>query len=136
MENNNENTRRVLLLEDEPIVGRATARTLMTEGFEVDIAYNGLIAKDKIDADNRYDVMIFDIKTPAMNGMQLYEYLEQVYPELTKRVIFITGDSLGASTKTFLERVQRPFLNKPFTPTQLKNLITETLTVKLSYSLN
>jgi CheY-like chemotaxis protein len=134
MVNDNKNIQRVLLLEDEPIVGRATARILVNEGFEVDIALNGLIAKDKIDANMQYEIFIFDIKTPGMNGTQLYEYLEQAYPELTKRVIFVTGDSLGASTKTFLDRVKRPFLNKPYTPTQLKNVIQETFAMSLSCS--
>jgi DNA-binding NtrC family response regulator len=124
-----ENCYRVLLLESESVIGRATSRALATEGFEVDSAVNGLIAKDKIDANKEYEFLIFDIKTPAMNGSQLYEYLEQDHPELTKRVIFTTGDSLGEVTKKFPERVNRPFLSKPYTPTQLRGLIREVFSI-------
>jgi CheY-like chemotaxis protein len=131
MAENNENRCKVLLLEDEPIIGRAASRTLKTEGFDVDIAINGLIAKDKVDAKNEYDFFVFDIKTPVMNGIQLYEYLEQEYPELANRVIFTTGDSLGGNTREFLERVNRPFLSKPYTPTQLKDLIREVFGMSL-----
>jgi DNA-binding NtrC family response regulator len=128
-----ENRYRVLLLEGEPIIGRATSRALAIEGFEVDIAVNGLSAKDKIDANKEYEFLIFDIRTPAMNDIQLYEYLEQDHPELTNRVIFITGDSLGVVTKKFLERVNRPFLSKPYTPTQLRDLIREVFSISAPY---
>ncbi len=115
----------VLLLEDEPVISRATGRTLAADGFNVDIAVNGLVAKDKVDTSDNYDLLILDIKTPMMNGMELYDYLMLQHPELADRVIFVTGDSLGASTKTFLDMVKRPWLDKPYTPNQLRSLIKE-----------
>jgi DNA-binding response OmpR family regulator len=39
------NYNRVLLLEDEPVIGRIIKRTLSADGFEVDVAENGLIDK-------------------------------------------------------------------------------------------
>jgi len=114
---------KVLVLEDEPIIGRVAARTLISEGYEVEVALNGYAAKNKIDTNNNYKFMIFDIKTPGINGIQLYEYMEKVYPELTEKVIFTTGDSLGEATTGFLQRVNRPYLNKPYTPLQLIELI-------------
>jgi CheY-like chemotaxis protein len=128
---NHECAGKVLLLEDEPIICRAASRTLTNRGFEVDIAANGLIAKEKVDMHNEYEFLIFDIKTPIMNGIQVFEYLEKEYPELTNRVIFTTGDSLGAVTKNFLERVNRPFLSKPYTPTQLVSMIREVFSVNV-----
>jgi len=62
---NMENRYRVLLLEDEPTIGRATSRILLTEGFDVDIAINGLIAKDKIDADDNYEFLSLILKRPS-----------------------------------------------------------------------
>ncbi len=118
-------TGKVLLLEDEPVISRATGRTLAADGFDVDIAVNGLVAKDKVDTGDNYDFLILDIKTPMMNGMELYDYLTLQRPELAGRVIFVTGDSLGSSTKTFLDRVKRPWLDKPYTPNQLRSLIRE-----------
>lgn len=117
--------RRVLLLEDEPIICRAAIRTLTNQGFEVDIAANGLIAKEKVDGHKGYEFLIFDIKTPIMNGIQVFEYLENEYPELANKVIFTTGDSLSVITKNFLEKVNRPLLNKPYTPNELVMLINE-----------
>jgi len=126
MTEDNGRSGRILLLEDEPIIGRVTARTLKADGFEVDIAVNGLVAKDKIAA-NRYDLFIFDIRTPVMNGIELYEYMEKEHPNLTGRVIFSTGDSLGVATKKFLERVECLYLGKPYIPSKLRAVVREAL---------
>ncbi|HXY74579.1 MAG TPA: response regulator [Dehalococcoidales bacterium] len=121
------NRGRALLLEDEPIICRAAARALTAEGYDVDIAVNGLIAKDKIQKSSKYECLILDIVTPVMNGIQLYEYLEREHPELTDLVIFTTGDSLGLVTKSFLERINKPFLSKPYTPSELKSIVNQLL---------
>jgi two-component system, sensor histidine kinase len=126
LSDNNHQGCKILLLEDEPVICRITSRTLTAEGHEVDIAVNGLIAKDKIDT-NKYDLLIFDIRTPAMNGIELYEYLAQEHPDLTERVIFSTGDSLGVATKAFLERIGNLYLGKPYTPTELRTIVKQAL---------
>ena len=118
---------KVLILEDEPIIARVVSRFLMTEGFLVDIATNGLDAKEKINGDARYDIMVFDIRTPVISGIQLYEYLEKERPGLTDSVIFATGDTMNETTKNFLERTKCPWICKPYTPAQLKNTIRQHL---------
>jgi DNA-binding response OmpR family regulator len=126
MTNENVIKPRVLVLEDEPIIGQITSRTLTKDGYEVDVAINGLIAKQKI-INNKYDIFVFDIRTPQMNGVELYEFMEQNFPELTRRVIFATGDCLGPDTKAFLDRVQCLYLGKPYTPSELRNIVQEAL---------
>lgn len=126
------NQYKVLFLEDEPIIGRVLARSLRGEGFEVDLAANGLIAKEKIGSNNDYDLFILDIRTPVISGSQLYEYLEQERPELISKVIFATGDSMNGATREFLDRVKRPFLTKPYSPAQVKSLIMQTINQNLS----
>jgi CheY-like chemotaxis protein len=131
---NNNGHQKVLLLEDEPVICRIVTRTLAAYGVSVDVAQNGLIAKEKINDANTYDLFIFDIRTPMINGMQLYEYLEQEHPEMTDKVMFATGDNLNTTTKEFLERTNRPFLYKPYTPLQIKNMIVEKFNIELSLS--
>jgi len=123
---------RVLLLEDEPIIARVVTRFLTADGFDVDIAVNGLIAKEKINSGSKYELFIFDIKTPVISGIQLYEYLEQEHPELTDSIIFATGDSLNETTKTFLEQTKCPWICKPYTPIQIKNTVRQHLEWKKS----
>ena len=55
---------------------------------------DALIAKKMVD-DKSYDLCLSDIRTPGMDGIQLYQYLEQEHPELARRVIFTTGDVMS-----------------------------------------
>lgn len=119
--------RTVLLLEDEPVICKIIARTLEPDGLKVDIAQNGLIAKEKIEAGNKYDLFIFDIRTPIETGIQVFEYIEQKHPEMIDKVVFTTGDCLNTATGSFLEKANRPYLPKPYTPAQLRSLIREVL---------
>lgn len=122
MTQDNTHRRRALVVEDEPSISQICQRILMAQGFDVDIAMNGLIAKKMVD-DRSYDLCLTDIRTPAMDGIQLYQYLEQEHPELARRVIFTTGDVMSGYIAQFLEGTKRPFLPKPFTPDELKQVI-------------
>ena len=126
MTQDNTHRKRALVVEDEPSISHVCQRILMAEGFDVDIAMNGLIAKKMLD-DKSYDICLTDIRTPAMDGIQLYQYLEQEHPELARRVIFTTGDVMSGYIAEFLERTKRPFLPKPFTPDGLKQVIRDAL---------
>ena len=126
MTQGNTHRRRVLVVEDEPVISELCRRMLMAEGFDVDIAMNGSIAKKMVD-DKSYDLCLSDIRTPAMDGIQLYQYLEQEHPELARRVIFTTGDVMSDYIAQFLEGTKRPFIPKPFTPDELKQVIRDAL---------
>ena len=120
------NVRRILVVEDEPAICKVCSLILASEGFEVDIAANGRIAEGMIE-ENRYDLCLIDLRTPVMNGMDLYQWLNSAYPEKATRVIFTTGDVLGGDIKSFLEDSGRLFLPKPFTPDDLKAVVREAL---------
>jgi two-component system NtrC family sensor kinase len=111
-----------LIVEDEPAISRACQRVLMTEGFEVDIAMNGLIAIQMVNAKN-YDLCLSDVCMPGMSGIELYRYLEEVRPDLANKMVFTTGDVLNRTTSEFLKEVKRPVLTKPFTLDELIKVI-------------
>jgi DNA-binding response OmpR family regulator len=118
--------RRILVVEDEPGITRVCLRTLSSQGYEVDVANNGSIAEGMLGR-VAYDLMLVDIRTPIMNGMQLYEYISDKHPELTNRVIFTTGDVISSDTQYFLENSGQPVLTKPFTPEELARIVREVL---------
>ena len=101
-------------------------RVLTREGFEVEIAVNGKVAQDMI-KDRQYDICLIDIRTPTMNGTELYHWLQKKYPQLANRVIFTTGSVLDEKTMAFIEQSGRPFLAKPFTPQELIAVVEEAL---------
>jgi CheY-like chemotaxis protein len=81
--------------------------------------------------ENEFDLCLIDIRTPKMNGTELYEHLEKKYPKMVNKVIFTTGDILSPYIKAFLEKSNRPYLTKPFTPQALLQAIRQLLPVAL-----
>jgi CheY-like chemotaxis protein len=116
------NGKSVLVIEDEPCIALVCMRTLTTEGFQVDIAINGEIALEMWRKKD-YDLCISDIRTPRMNGIELYRQLESECPEVVYKFIFTTGDMLSGNIKTFLEDTGRPYLPKPFAPENLRAIV-------------
>ena len=118
--------KKILIVDDEPAICDLSQRALHGKGFEVDIAVNGKVAQDMI-ANKQYALLLFDIRTPEMNGIELYQWLEEKHPQLVSKVIFTTGSVLGKDTMTFIEQTGRPFLPKPFIPEELRDIVRETL---------
>ncbi len=126
MTNSSAGVKRILVVEDEPGINEVCQRVLTSEGFEVDIAVNGAVAQDMLGEKN-YDIYLIDIRTPVMNGKQLYQCIQEKHPKLIDRVIFTTGDMMVGDIRRFLEQTARPFLPKPFTPDELRTIARETL---------
>jgi len=126
MKNPSADINRILVVEDEPAICDLCQRVLISGCLEVDIAANGEVAQGMI-AEKQYSLFLVDIRTPVMNGIELYQWLEEKHSQLASRVIFTTGSLLGKDTLTFIEQTGRPFLPKPFTPDELKAIVTETL---------
>jgi CheY-like chemotaxis protein len=125
MENEN-SKKRILAIDDEPIISRVSLRVLKADGFDVDVAGNGLAAK-ALAGKVEYDLYLCDIRMPEMNGMEFYEYLRKAHPGCESRVIFVSGDTMNHEVKTFLSDKSNLFLMKPFTPEELRAVIQRAL---------
>lgn len=83
---------RILIVEDEPAVGRALARTLEREGYAVDLARTHA---DSLSFHAEYACGIFDIDLPDSDGVDLAARLKG--RGVVKEVIFFSGLSDGKS---------------------------------------
>jgi len=122
----NDIRRRILIVEDEPAISQVCLRILTSEGFDVDTAVNGVVAQDML-SKKEYELCLVDIRTPVMNGKELYQHIKKKRPEFASKVIFTTGDILDSNLKSFLDEVSRPYLPKPFTPDELRAIVRQTL---------
>jgi CheY-like chemotaxis protein len=104
--------RRILVVDDEPLVVDLLISILEGIGHSVDTAQNGLEAYGKVRA-QPYDLIITDIRMPQMNGMDLYRKLLTRRPEMKSRVLFITGDLIDRETTRFLRETGARALAKP-----------------------
>ena len=104
----------ILIMEDEPILGKVCRRILEAEGYKIIIAGDGIDAKEKLEK-NKFDFCLSDIKTPLMNGMELFAFLQVKYPALASHTVFMTGDFMNKNIQDFLKKTDVPCLFKPFT---------------------
>ncbi len=118
MKHSKASRKRILIVEDEPAICQVCLRTLTGEGFDVDVAANGAVAQDML-GKKEYDLCLVDIRTPIMNGRELYQHIKEEHPELANKVIFTTGDVLDDRLELLLREANRPYLPKPFTPDEL-----------------
>ena len=116
----------ILIVEDEINISEFCRRDLIAEGFKVDTAENGKVAQAMIEKKS-YNLCLVDIRTPEMNGIELFQWLEEKYPQQANRVIFTTGGILGTDIKTFIQQTGRTFLPKPFDREELQEIVRETL---------
>jgi len=113
-------------VEGEPAICDVCRRVLTSEGIEVDIAVDGEVAQHML-GEKDFDLVLIDIRTPVMNGKELYQCIQEKHPKLIDRVIFTTGDLMVADTQGLLEQAARPFLPKPFTSHKPKAIIRDML---------
>ena len=126
MKNTIAGVKKILIVEDEPVICEVCQRVIAMDGSEADVAANGEVALDRIQKKD-YDLILIDIMTPVMSGKELYRHIVEKYPHLETRTIFTTGDVMGGDTRRFLKLAGRPFLPKPFTVGELKTIVRETL---------
>ena len=113
---------KVLLIDDNPTFAQALAKLLRRDGASVDMVDNGQRAVAHLQA-RPYDVLLCDLRLPALTGSAFYALLRERYPHLCSRVIFLTGDTLGAESTAFLAQCGQPWLQKPFTAAALRRTL-------------
>ena len=119
-------TKRILVIEDEPILGLLCRRVLSGSGFEVDVVNNGLDAK-KVTEEGDYALCVSDIRLPGMTGIELYQHWIETKNPIAERVIFITGDTMNNYVRDFLQKTALPCVMKPFEPEDLVAAVRQAL---------
>jgi CheY-like chemotaxis protein len=119
----------ILVVDDEPGIVSALAFLLQRSGYTVDTADNGRVALQQLQA-RLYDHLILcDLRMPELDGPRFYRALEESYPHLRRRVIFLTGDTLSPEARAFLDTVGVPCLSKPFGAVEVRQVVQQALQV-------
>ncbi len=118
---------RILVVDDEQVVRDIINRVLTGEGHKVGTVDNAADALKKIES-KKYNLILVDIKMPGMNGVELYKRIQKIDKSLAQKVVFITGDVMGADTEKFLSETKVAHIDKPFDAEQLIREVKRTLT--------
>ncbi|GAB3930736.1 response regulator transcription factor [Larkinella terrae] len=102
---------KLLLVEDEVSVASFIRKGVESEGYEIDVAYDGQIGQRLADQ-NLYDVVILDVNLPKVNGFDLCAHIKQQSPR--QPVLMLTAlDSLSDKESGFGAGAD-DYLVKPF----------------------
>jgi len=115
---------RILILDDEPIVGDRLKPALEKCGYEVETQTDSQTAIDQL-ARTRYDVLITDLKMSGPSGLDVLRFVKEQTP--STRVIVITGYATAEQAKESIKGGAVDFIAKPFRISQLRELIARTL---------
>jgi CheY-like chemotaxis protein len=116
----------ILVIDDELSITNGLAQLLRRDGGTVDIAANGHLALAHIQK-QRYDVVLCDLRMPGLDGPDFYAILSRQHAYLRHRVLFLTGDTLGADSTAFLAQCGQPWLPKPCTAAEVRSAIQQML---------
>lgn len=106
--------KRILVVDDEPLIGGLVAETLSVHEHQVDTVVDGVEALARLDGGAQYDAIISDVCMPRIDGPQFYRELERRHPALARRLVFVTGNALAPVFQALLEETGTPLLLKPF----------------------
>ncbi len=110
----------VMVVDDEPIVGKRLKPALTKDGYNVEVFDNPVEAVNRFD-EKEFDVVVTDLRMGQLNGIQI---LEHVRAKSTKtRVIFITGYATVEKTREAQVKGAFDFIAKPFKINDLRMLI-------------
>lgn len=110
--------RKVLVVDDDPVVGKSFDRVLSGKGYAVITASGGQEALDKLAAEN-YDLVFTDIKMPGMSGIEVAARIKATRPWLP--VVIVTGYGSEANEAQANEIGVSGFLRKPLSPEMIED---------------
>jgi len=110
--------RKVLVVDDDPVVGKSFNRVLSDKGYIVVTAEDGYDALMKLKAE-KYDVVFTDIKMPGMDGLEVAEQVKARHPWTP--VVIVTGYGTAANEQRARAAGVSGFLHKPLSPEMIED---------------
>jgi two-component system, cell cycle sensor histidine kinase and response regulator CckA len=107
----------VLLVEDEEMVLRFTSELLKRLGYEVLTATRAEEALARIEAGERFDLLLTDVLLPGIDGLELFRRLAAARGAFP--VVFMSGYTANVLAERGVEEVGAAFLQKPFSHDEL-----------------
>lgn len=113
----------ILLIEDENSVSAFVRAALERRGYMVVQAASGDEGLRQLEK-GTYAGVITDIRMPGkINGADVHQWIRANRPELSERIILISGDTANSETQALLTESATPCIEKPFRVQQLISLV-------------
>ena len=117
---------RVLIVEDEGILGIAAEEMLQTCGYEVTLVNNGIKALEYLkNHAEETDLVFLDMLMPEMSGKEIMTVLKESYPDL--KVLLTSGYRQDSRVLEVIDMGVKEFLQKPYTLKSLSEAVDRVL---------
>ncbi len=114
----------ILVVDDEPSMRMALAESLLSCGYEVDTAVDGVDALAKF-RQGRYQAVITDMRMPKVNGMEVLRGVKAASPQT--HVIVITAYGTVSTAVEAMKNGASDFIMKPFSLDDLELVVKNVL---------
>ena len=114
---------RILVVDDEEPLRRLMARLLAEH--EVVTVGSGQEARDLLEHDQAFDLILCDLMMPGMSGMDLHRWLTSQDAALARRMVFVTGGASGPNTGQSPVNTENLLIQKPFERGAFTHAVTE-----------
>lgn len=112
--------RRILIVDDELVLRESLAGWLERDGYEVETASGSKEALKRL-KDNRFDILIVDVKMKEVSGMEILKQVNANHPDAT--VIMMTAYGSIDKAIQAMKNKAYDYLLKPFDPMDLSLMI-------------
>ncbi len=113
---------RILVVDDEPMIGAVIRRSLVSE-HEVVVTNEASDGLAMVRDGESFDVILCDLMMPQMTGMEFHGEMRKINAEYANRIIFLTGGAFTPAARAFLDEVGNQRVEKPFDPQHLRDLV-------------
>jgi DNA-binding NtrC family response regulator len=110
----------ILVVDDEPLVGKSLKRLLGKTGYNVEAFTDSLAAVEELDKQH-FDVIITDLMMDGIDGLGILKIVKDKYPDT--KVVIITGFAQKLSAEEAAEKGAFAFVAKPFRIDHIKHII-------------
>lgn len=123
---------KILIIDDETTITTLLSMTLSAVGYATSCAENGKEALERL-AEEDIDLIISDICMPKMDGLQLLQVVQQLYPDIG--VIIITGNPGHYRPEDIKRAGALALIGKPFNIKDILAIITVSLQKKEKHTM-
>lgn len=117
---------RILIVEDDDSVRSFTARAITNDGHQVETAEDGDLGLASIrEAGGSYDLVLSDIRMPAMDGIEMARRAAGEFPGL--RILLMTGYAEQRERAADLASIIIDVVSKPFTLSEIRTRVQRAL---------
>lgn len=116
---------KILIAEDESALRRFVARALKLDGHEVEEAGDGAEGLERLGLPGRFDLLLSDIRMPAMDGIELAHRAAGLHPAM--KILLMTGYADQRERADTLAAIVVDVIDKPFSLPDIRSAVSRAL---------